>query len=68
MTKTYSYIKKKAVLSSQIEGTQSSLLDDLLRFENDATPGVQQNDVQEVSNAYSQYLKILNAGMEPIAP
>ena len=45
----YSYVRKEAVLSSQIEGTQSSL-DDLLLFENDATPGVPLDDVQEVSN------------------
>jgi Fic family protein len=45
----YSYVRKEAVLSSQIEGTQSSL-DDLLRFENEAVPGVPVGDVQEVSN------------------
>lgn len=45
----YSYVRKEAVLSSQIEGTQSSL-SDLLRFENEGTPGVPLDDVQEVSN------------------
>jgi Fic family protein len=45
----YSYIRKEAVLSSQIEGTQSSL-SDLLLFENDQAPGVPLDDVQEVSN------------------
>lgn len=45
----YTYIRKEAVLSSQIEGTQSSL-SDLLLFEMDALPGVPINDVQEVSN------------------
>ena len=35
----YTYIRKEAVLSSQIEGTQSSL-SDLLLFENEAAPGV----------------------------
>src|SRR4051794_26368197 len=45
----YSYIRKEAVLSSQIEGTQSSL-SQLLLFENDAAPGVPLDDVQEVSN------------------
>jgi len=45
----YSYIRKEAVLSSQIEGTQSSL-SDLLAFENNETPGVPVHDVQEVSN------------------
>jgi Fic family protein len=45
----YSYVRKEAVLSSQIEGTQSSL-DELLVFENAATPGVPNDDIQEVSN------------------
>src|SRR5260221_14297159 len=35
----YMYIRKEAVLSSQIEGTQSSL-SDLLLFESRETPGV----------------------------
>jgi Fic family protein len=54
----YSYVRKEAVLSSQIEGTQSSL-DDLLLFENDATPGVPLDDVQEVSN----YVAAMNHGL-----
>jgi len=45
----YSYIRKEAVLSSQIEGTQSSL-SDLLLFEMEQAPGVPVVDVQEVSN------------------
>jgi len=45
----HSYVRKEAVLSSQIEGTQSSL-SDLLLFESDALPGVPLADVQEVSN------------------
>ncbi|MGP0007339.1 MAG: Fic family protein [Methylocella sp.] len=45
----YMYVRKEAVLSSQIEGTQSSL-SDLLLFENAETPGVPLHDVQEVSN------------------
>ena len=45
----YSYVRKEAVLSSQIEGTQSSL-SELLLFENRATPGVPIDDVEEVSN------------------
>lgn len=44
----YLYVRKEAVLSSQIEGTQSSL-SDLLLFENEDVPGVPLNDVQEVS-------------------
>ena len=46
----YSYVRKEAVLSSQIEGTQSSL-SDLLLYENAETPGVPLDDVEEVSNA-----------------
>ena len=60
----YSYIRKEAVLSSQIEGTQSSL-SDLLAFENDAAPGVPLNDVQEVSNyvaAMNEGIRLLRAG------
>lgn len=45
----YSYVRKEAVLSSQIEGTQSSL-SELLLFENSAAPGVPVDDVEEVSN------------------
>lgn len=44
----YHYIRKEAVLSSQIEGTQSSL-SDLLLFEAKEAPGVPVNDVEEVS-------------------
>lgn len=45
----YAYVRKEALLSSQIEGTQSSL-SDLLLFENEALPGVPVGDVQDVSN------------------
>ena len=45
----YMYVRKEAVLSSQIEGTQSSL-SDLLLFELDEVPGVPFDDVVEVSN------------------
>ncbi|MCW3099575.1 MAG: hypothetical protein JWL77_5193 [Chthonomonadaceae bacterium] len=57
----YFYVRKEAVLSSQIEGTQSSL-SDLLLFESDEVPGVPLADVQEVSN----YVAALNYGMERI--
>lgn len=60
----YSYIRKEAVLSSQIEGTQSSL-SDLLLFELDEVPGVPLDDVLEVSNyvaALEHGLKRLRAG------
>ena len=55
----YSYVRKEAVLSSQIEGTQSSL-SDLLLYENAETPGVPLEDVQEVSN----YVAALNHGLK----
>ncbi|MEL6703805.1 MAG: Fic family protein [Bacteroidota bacterium] len=55
----YLYVRKEAVLSSQIEGTQSSL-SDLLLFEDDRTPGVPLDDVREVSN----YVAALNHGLE----
>ena len=45
----YSYVRKEAVFSSQIEGTQSSL-SDLMRFEIGGAPEVPLDDVREVSN------------------
>ena len=57
----YMYIRKEAVLSSQIEGTQSSL-SDLLEFESKAAPGVPMDDVQEVSN----YVAAMDRGLELI--
>jgi Fic family protein len=44
----YQYIRKEAVLSSQIEGTQSSL-SDLMLFEIDGAPGVPLDDVREMT-------------------
>ncbi len=55
----YMYVRKEAVLSSQIEGTQSSL-SDLLLFERDEAPGVPLNDVVESSN----YVAALNHGLD----
>ncbi len=54
----YAYVRREAVLSSQIEGTQSSL-SDLLLFELDEAPGVPFDDVVEVSN----YVAALEHGM-----
>ena len=54
----YSYVRKEAVLSSQIEGTQSSL-SDLMLFEMDEIPGVPLADVTEVSN----YVAALEHGL-----
>ncbi len=45
----YAYVRKEAVLSSQIEGTQSSL-SDLLLYELEESPGSPIDDVVEVSN------------------
>ena len=45
----YAYVRKEAVLSSQIEGTQSSL-SDLLLYELEESPGSPIDDVAEVSN------------------
>ena len=45
----YLYVRKEAVLSSQIEGTQSTLTD-LLRFETEAQAGQPVDDIREVSN------------------
>lgn len=55
----YSYLRKEAVLSSQIEGTQSSLAD-LLRFEVDAAPGAPHGDVEECS----RYIHALEYGLQ----
>lgn len=58
----YAYVRREAVLSSQIEGTQSSL-SDLLLFELDEAPGVPFDDVEEVSN----YVAALEHGMARLA-
>ncbi len=54
----YSYVRKEAVLSSQIEGTQSSL-SDLMLFEMEDAPGVPIDDVVEVSN----YVRAMEHGL-----
>ena len=58
----YAYVRKEAVLSSQIEGTRSSL-SDLLMFEADEAPGAPVDDVVEVST----YVDALEYGLEQIA-
>lgn len=61
----YMYVRKEAVLSSMIEGTQSSL-SDLLLFELDQEPGVPLDDVREVSNyvaALDHGLRLLKEGL-----
>jgi Fic family protein len=57
----YAYVRKEAVLSSQIEGSQSSL-SDLLLFEIEETPGAPVDDVREVSN----YVKALAQGKQSL--
>jgi Fic family protein len=58
----FMYVRKEALLSSQIEGTQSSL-SDLLLFENEEVPFVPLDDVQEVSN----YIAAMNHGLKRLA-
>ena len=55
----YMYVRKEALLSAQIEGTQSSL-SDLLLFEGEESPSVSMDDVEEVSN----YVAAMNYGLE----
>jgi Fic family protein len=57
----YMYVRKEALLSSQIEGTQSSL-SDLLLFESEEIPHVPIDDVEEVSS----YVAALNHGLRRI--
>lgn len=57
----YSYVRKEAVMSSQIEGTQSSL-NDLMLYEMAGQPGVPLDDVQEVSC----HVKAMTLGVERI--
>ena len=61
----YMYVRKEAVLSSMIEGTQSSF-SDLLLFELEQEPGVPLDDVREVSNyvaALEHGLSLLKEGL-----
>lgn len=53
------YVKKEALLSSQIEGTQASL-EGVLEFEADLTP---KDDVQEIKEVFN-YIRALNYGIE----
>lgn len=58
----YAWVRKEAVLSSQIEGTQSSL-SDLLLYEAEGSPGVPLEDVREVSN----YVAALDLGIRRLS-
>ncbi|ABE04833.1 Fic family protein [Rickettsia bellii] len=55
----YMYVRKEALLSSQIEGTQSSF-SDLMLFEHNQKPEISIEDVEEVSN----YVKAIMYGLE----
>lgn len=57
----YMYVRKEAVLSSQIEGTQSTLTE-LLEYENSDAPGVPLEDVREVS----RYVSALRFAVEQL--
>ncbi len=57
----YQYVRKEALLSSQIEGSRSSFAD-LLLYEMEQAPGVPVQDTEEVSN----YVAALNHGMQRI--
>lgn len=57
----YMYVRKEALLSSQIEGTQSTL-DDLLKYEAQQTQGIPVEDASEVSS----YVAALNHGIKRI--
>lgn len=54
----YMYVRKEALLSSQIEGTQSSF-SDLMLFEHHQKPEVSLEDVEEVSN----YVQAITYGL-----
>lgn len=58
----YMYVRKEAVLSSQIEGTQSSL-QDLLAEEADLADEQRPRDVAEVVN----YVRAMNHGLQRLA-
>lgn len=61
----YSYVRKEAVMSSQIEGSQSSR-SDLMRYEAEGAPGVPLNDVREVAccvAALEHGLALLKGGL-----
>jgi Fic family protein len=58
----YAFVRKEAVLSSQIEGTQSTL-DELLPHEIEPVAGALSDDVREVS----RYVEAMNHGLQRMA-
>ena len=57
----YMYVRKEALVSSQIEGTQSTL-NDLLKYESNNMAGVSIEDAAEASS----YVKAINHGLQRI--
>jgi Fic family protein len=57
----YMYVRKEALLSSQIEGTQSSF-SDLILFEQKQKTNIAVEDVEEVSN----YVQSINYGLKQL--
>src|SRR5271170_3292082 len=55
----FMYVRKEAVLSSQIEGTQASI-NDVIKAEADLFNVEQKSDVNEVIN----YVSVMNRGLE----
>jgi Fic family protein len=55
----FMYVRKEAVLSSQIEGTQASLID-VLEYETDIQGAKNPKDLEEVVN----YISAMNTGLE----
>src|SRR5260370_29631596 len=65
----YMYVRKEAVLSSAIEGTQSTLTD-LLRFEAEGVPGTPLDEVRDVSRyvaALQHGIRRITAGKLPLS-
>jgi Fic family protein len=63
----HSFARKEAVLSSQIEGTRSSL-SDLLLFEQAGTPSASREDAEEAANYIAAMDRGLTAIQRPGAP
>ena len=58
----FMYVRREAVLSSQIEGTQASLMD-VLKYEAELEGAEQRVDVREISN----YIAAMNHGLARLA-
>ena len=58
----FMYVRKEALLSSQIEGTQASF-EDIIQFEEDITEAENPDDIEEVVN----YIRALNHGLSSLS-